>query len=70
MKFKVTAEMRANFDVGTFEADSADAAMEMAQETDRYYRLSRMPNMGGVYDLKAAEDDEPANSGIKPDRVP
>lgn len=53
-RFKVVAEMRANFDVGIFEAESAAAAMEAAQESTRYYRISRMPGMGGVYDLRAS----------------
>lgn len=57
MKFKVVAEMRASFEVGTFDAESAEAAMQMAQDTDRYYQLRMMPGMGGVYDLHAIDDD-------------
>lgn len=59
MKFKVVAEMRASFDVGVFEADSPEQAMELAEKTDRYHRLFRMPGMGGVYDLHA-RPEEPA----------
>lgn len=66
--YTVTAEMRAGFLVGTFEAESPKAAMELAQETPRYYNLSRMPGMGGVYDLKAVKDAEPSNGSVKPHR--
>lgn len=64
MKYHVKAEMRATFDVGTFEADSADEAMDIALQSDRYFRLSRMPGMGGVYDLTAKIDDVPSNAGL------
>ena len=61
MKFKVSAEMRSLFHVGTFDAANANGAMEMAQQTHRYHALSRMEGMGGVHELHATVDSsEPA----------
>lgn len=56
-EYKVIAEMRAEFTVGTFDAASPQDAMKLAQETRRYHALSQMPNMGGVYDLFATDGD-------------
>jgi hypothetical protein len=58
MKFKVIAEMRATFEVGVFEAPTAEIAMELAQYSSRYSHLNRMDGMGGVYDLRAKQEIE------------
>lgn len=52
-KFEVKAELRHTVVIGVFEARTPAEAMEIAEGTDKYFRVSRIPGMGGVYDLHA-----------------
>jgi hypothetical protein len=52
MKFKVQAEVRYHVDIGVFEAESAEEALVLAEQSDGWLDKSRR-HTGGFYDTAA-----------------